>query len=180
VPQLQEIEKLEERLFQPKEVSEITKIDKESLRKYTEYFNIQTQWTQPNNKGHRRYTKENIGELVAIREKVKDQNWSWAKTLSWRNGETDVFITSHEEKSNLEKKMDQLLQQQQQMVDELELHREFTKKLASELDKSNKEVSSLKEYIGERLEKRDALLIESLKSTITEEAPRRKKFLGIF
>ena len=86
-------------------MTEILNISSDLLRKYTSFFNIQTEWTKPNRKGHRRYSKENIEQLIALREKIDDQNWSWEQALSWQNGDEEIYFKNHEEKSRLERKM---------------------------------------------------------------------------
>lgn len=137
----------EKKLYQPREVVKITGIETETLRKYTEYFNIITEWTQPNNKGHRRYTKENIELLILIKDKIKNQNWSWKQTLNHLNGNEDVF-TSEKINNDLEKKIDQLLENQQKQE-------EFNKFLLDRLDivlQKNEELETKNEMYQNLLE----------------------------
>ena len=173
-----------ERLYQPKEVSEITGIETDLLRKYTDFFNIQTEWTRPGRKGHRRYTKKNIEELISIRDKIKNQGWTWDQVLAWRNGEVDTFM-SHQEKSNLEKKMDQLFEELRYTNEKLKLQEEFNialiqklEELSRKLIESEQRNAALQNYIENSLQERDRKLLESIRQI--QEQKQKPKRKGIF
>lgn len=84
----------------PKIVANRLEMTPDLLKLWSNEFNIQTERSPG---GHRRYSKENIEELTAIKEKIQLQKWAYDQVRAWRNGELDLFI-SKEEKSGLEKK----------------------------------------------------------------------------
>ncbi|MCP3033568.1 MerR family transcriptional regulator [Halobacillus sp. A1] len=177
------------RIYKPSEVAEILNISSDLLRKYTDTFNIQTDWTQKNRKGHRRYTKENVEELIAIREKIEKQNWSWDQVSSWLNGEEEQYFKNYEERSKLENKIDKLMDQQAQMLEQQKLQEQFNLALLQKLEKSSNEKQELKQYIDEMTKKRDEKLIEQIAAAKEEETekeveekqePKRKKLFGLF
>jgi DNA-binding transcriptional MerR regulator len=167
---------LENKLYKPGEVSGIVNIGTDLLRKYSDFFNIQTEWTQPNQKGHRRYSKQNVEELIAIKKKIQEQNWTWDQVLAWRNGEEEAFFKDHQERSVLEKKIDQLLESQVQMREHQKQQEQFNQALIKRLEEVSQHKHQLEKYIEEKLQSRDQLLLESLRKT-QEDKKKRK---GIF
>lgn len=150
--------KEELRLYQPKEVSEITGINKELLTKYTNHFNIQTEWTQPNNRGHRRYTKENIEQLKAIKSKISDNGWSWKQVTSWLNGEEALFIKK-ESKSNLEKKQDLMLEEIKMLREYQEKQQQMFQLIIDKMSENHQtEMLKLQNYINKPKEKKKGFL----------------------
>lgn len=100
---------LKSEMHTPKIVAELLGITPDLLKVWSNEFNIQTERSQG---GHRRYSKENIEELKTIKEKIQAQKWSYNQVRAWRNGELDSFV-SKEEKSELEKKLNEVLENQQ-------------------------------------------------------------------
>lgn len=96
----------EEREYKPAEVADILGITTDLLRKWTDNFNIQVEKTD---KGHRRYNKENVEQLIRISKLIKEQNWSWDQVRAWQNGEANEFRT-YEQQSLLDKKLDEILE----------------------------------------------------------------------
>jgi DNA-binding transcriptional MerR regulator len=177
---------MSEKLYLPKEVVNILGISGDLLRKWCEEFNIITEWTGTDyGKGHRRFTKENLETLNSIKKKIHEQGWSWDQVKQWRNGE-EMTINDHVERSILEKKIDHLIEGQNQQIEfnrilseKLEL---LTKELIStqkELSIANKEIAATKQqmievktenkdleaYIENSLKKRDKVLLENIRKT---------------
>lgn len=175
------MEQLPEQEYTPKEVSQLLEIDSELLKKWANEFDIQTIKTTG---GHRRYSKKNIEELKAIKEKIREHKWSWKQVKQWRNGEEEAFV-EHEEKSSLEKKLDLALE-------ELKEHREFrelsekyfkqqqelTKQLIQEINDNRKQLHALQGYINGQLDVRDKQIEEKI--TSLPEKKKRKGFFSIF
>ncbi|SED17953.1 MerR family transcriptional regulator [Paenibacillus sp. GP183] len=112
---IQENSKNTPKLLTQKQVSDITGLSDDLIRLYEKNFNIQVSRT---NGGHRRYSKENVELLNAIKKKIQEQNWSYDQVSGWLNGEVVPF---EEQKihSNLEKKVDdmqEMMQQHTQMM----------------------------------------------------------------
>lgn len=71
------------KLYNAKEVAAYTGYNATTLRKKCGYYNIETQLTDG---GHRRFSKENIEMIVAIKEK-EDSGWLQDRVKEWLNGE---------------------------------------------------------------------------------------------
>ncbi|QWI35722.1 MerR family transcriptional regulator [Bacillus mycoides] len=182
---------LKSEMYTPKIVADRLRVTPDLLKVWSNEFNIQTERSQG---GHRRYSKENIEELTAIKEKIQVQKWSYDQVRSWRNGELDLYV-SKEEKSELEKKMDEVLENQklqnqfnqalvqklQEITDELVITKEHlanTEKKLTEVEGKN---SELEVFIEKKLEKRDQLLLENIRNIQKEnQKQRRKGFFGLF
>ncbi|MDN3429159.1 MerR family transcriptional regulator [Microbacterium sp. APC 3898] len=85
----------EGRLYKPAETAERLGITTMLLNKWVQHFGVKTEWSNPSNpenKGHRRYTEENLKLLLTIKEKVQDQNWSWDKTKAFLAGDETVDV----------------------------------------------------------------------------------------
>lgn len=190
------MESIQERLYTPKEVSELLGISGDLLRMWVIEFNIVTEWTKPNGKGHRRFTKQNVELLLTIREKIQHQQWGYDQVRSFLNGETDSFVEL-EQQSRLEDKMDQIMEGQKDFQqDQLEFNRLLMQKLdsltnelvstkeklekaESELIQSRREQEEMKMYLDERLERRDQLLLETVRNQ-QEEQQNEKTKTGFF
>lgn len=182
---------LKSEMHTPKIVADFLGVTPDLLKVWSNEFNIQTERSQG---GHRRYSKENIEELKAIKEKIQVQNWSYDQVRAWRNGELDLFV-SKEEKSELEKKLDEVLENQQlqnqfnqvlvqklqEITDELVITKEYlanTEKKLTEVENKNDE---LEVFIEKKLEKRDQLLLENIRNIQDQSKLRKRKgFLGLF
>lgn len=97
--------------YTPAEAARILDLSSDLIRKYCEYFNIITEWTQPENKGHRRFTKENIESLLEIKKLIQVEKMTWPQTRDYLNGEIEHFF-EQETKANLEKKIDSVIEMQ--------------------------------------------------------------------
>ncbi|KXY69586.1 MULTISPECIES: MerR family transcriptional regulator [Bacillus] len=175
----------------PKIVADILAVTPDLLKVWTNEFNIQTERSQG---GHRRYSKENIEELMAIKEKIQVQKWSYNQVRSWRNGELHSFVPK-EEKLELEKKLDEILENQklqnqfnkalvqklQEITNELVTTKEHlanTEKKLTEVESKNGE---LEVFIEKKLEKRDQLLLENIRVMQRQnQKPKRKSFFDFF
>ncbi|QEL82600.1 MerR family transcriptional regulator (plasmid) [Bacillus sp. JAS24-2] len=160
-------------MYTPKIVADSLEVTPDLLKVWSNEFNIQTERIQGE---HRRYSKENIEELKLIKEKIHIQKWSYDQVRAWRNGELDLFV-SKEEKSELEKKLDEVLENQQlqnqfnqalvqklqEITNELVTTKEHLVNSERKLIEVEKKNGELEVFIEKRLEKRDQLLLESIR-----------------
>ncbi len=180
-------------MYTPKIVANFLGITPDLLKVWSNEFNIQIERSQG---GHRRYSKENIEELKAIKEKIHAQKWSYDQVRAWRNGELDSFV-SKEAKSELEKKLNKVLENQQlqnqfnqvlvqklqEITNELVTTKEYltnTEKKLTELEDKN---SELEVFIEKKLENRDQLLLENIKDIQRKNQKiqkNKKVFWGLF
>jgi len=182
---------LKSEMHTPKIIADLLGVTTDLLKVWSNEFNIQTERSQG---GHRRYSKENIEELKAIKEKIQVQKWSYDQVRSWRNGELDSFV-SKEEKSELEKKLDEVLENQQlqnqfnqalvQKLQEITNELLTTKEHLANTEKKLTEVegknSELEVFIEKKLEKRDQLLLENIRDMQKQnQKQKRKGFFGLF
>ncbi|PGU18162.1 MerR family transcriptional regulator [Bacillus thuringiensis] len=178
---------LKSEMHTPKIVADLLRVTPDLLKVWSNEFNIQTERSQG---GHRRYSKENIEELIAIKEKIQVQKWSYDQVRAWRNGELDLFV-SKEEKSELEKKLDEVLENQQlqnqfnktlvQKLQEIMNELVITKEHLSNTERKLIEVEGknieLEVFIEKKLEKRDQLLLENIRDI---QKKKRKGFFSLF
>nr|WP_012263693.1 MerR family transcriptional regulator [Bacillus thuringiensis]ABY68478.1 putative transcriptional regulator [Bacillus thuringiensis] len=183
---------LKSEMYTPKIVADRLGMTPDLLKVWSNEFNIQTERSPG---GHRRYSKENIEELTAIKEKIQLQKWVLLIRFEhWRNGELDSFV-SKEEKSELEKKLDEVLENQQlqnqfnqalvqklqEITNELVTTKEHlvnTEKKLMEVENKN---SELEVFIEKKLEKRDQLLLENIRDIQKQnQKQKRKGFFGLF
>lgn len=174
-------------MYAPKIVADHLGVTPDLLKVWSNEFNIQTVRSQG---GHRRYSKENIEELKAIKEKIQVQKWSYDQVRAWRNGELDLFV-SKEEKSELEKKLDEVLENQElqnqfnqalvQKLQEITNELVTTKEHLANTERKLREVegknSKLEVFIEEKLEKRDQMLLENIRDI---QKQKRKGFFNLF
>ncbi|PGM69893.1 mercury resistance protein [Bacillus cereus] len=182
---------LKSEIYTPKIVADRLGVTPDLLKVWSNEFNIQTERSQG---GHRRYSKENIEELKAIKEKIQVQKWSYDQVRAWRNGELDLFV-SKEEKSELEKKLDEVLENQQlqnqfnqvlvqklqEITNELVITKEYLANAEKKLNEVEGKNDELEIFIEKKLEKRDQLLLENIRNIQDQNKLRKRKgFLGLF
>ena len=182
---------LKSEMHTPKIVADFLGITPDLLKVWSNEFNIQTERSQG---GHRRYSKENIEELKAIKEKIQVQKWSYDQVRAWRNGELDSFV-SKEEKSELEKKLNEVLENQQlqnqfnqalvqklqEITNELVTTKEHLVNAEKKLTEVEGKNSELEVFIEKKLEKRDQLLLENIRDMQKQnQKQKRKGFFGLF
>lgn len=175
--------------YTPKIVAEDLGITPDLLKVWSNEFNIQIERSQG---GHRRHSKENIEELKGIKEKIHVQKWTYDQVRAWRNGELDLFV-SREEKAELEKKMDEVLENQQlqnqfnqaliqklqEITNELVTTKEHLVNTERKLTKVEEKNSELEIFIEKKLEKRDQLLLENIRN-IQNQKQKWKGFFRFF
>lgn len=182
---------LKSEMYTPKIVADRLEVTPDLLKVWSNEFNIQTERSQG---GHRRYSKENIEELKAIKERIQVQKWSYDQVRSWRNGELNSFV-SKEEKSELEKKLDEVLENQQlqnqfnqalvqklqEITNELVTTKEHLVNTERKLTEVESKNSELEVFIEKKLEKRDQLLFENIRDMQKQnQKQKRKGFFGLF
>lgn len=183
------METKQERLYTPKETAESLGITPDLLRIWTIEFNVVTAWTKADQKGHRRYTKENIETLMTIRNLIHNQNWNYDQVRAWQNGHEDAFL-EEKGKAEIEKKTEVVLEKQEQILnDQQDFHEKqmaFNQALLKRLDlltlelketkrkllESEEERETMKGYIENKLEKRDQLLLENIRKQ--QEVPKEE------
>lgn len=159
----------EKRYYKPSEVSKTVGITADLLRKWVREFNLQID-TTPN--GHRRYTKEDIEQLIAISKKINEQKWSWDQVRSWLNGEEEVFV-EREEKSRLEQKLDKQSDEIQELKDMVMQQQQFNQVLVERLERMNR---YMEDELPQRreIESRDIKLLETIREK--QEQHREEAF----
>ncbi|MGG0257371.1 MerR family transcriptional regulator [Bacillus toyonensis] len=182
---------LKSEMHTPKIIADLLGITPDLLKVWSNEFNIQIERSQG---GHRRYSKVNIEELIAIKEKIQVQKWSYDQVRVWRNGELNSFVPK-EEQLELEKKLDEVLENQklqtqfnqalvqklQEITNELVTTKEHlanTEKKLTEVESKNGE---LEVFIEKKLEKRDQLLLENIRVMKEQnQKSKRKSFFDFF
>ncbi|QSB50612.1 MerR family transcriptional regulator [Parageobacillus toebii] len=164
-------------LFTPKTAAKMVGVDAELLKVWCNEFNIQTERTEG---GHRRYSRDNIATLKEIRKKIQEQNWSYDQVRAWLNGSIEAFTTT-EQRSELEKKVDKLLEEAEQQKQFREQQMKFQQALIQRLamlEQQNQQLieenRSLKALFGER----DQLFLESLKQSMEKTKKKRTGILA--
>lgn len=192
----------EKEYFTPRQVSGIVGLDVSTVRKYVDHFEIETEWTKEDQQGHRRYTQENIEELLQIKALVQENKMTWDQAKAHINGHDTTFIVEME-KTRKDKKQDRQLEISEQILENQKEQMDFNKALIEQLQKvtqqldivtselaaTKQEVSSvkteneeLKKYIDGSLERRDQLLLENIRQNQEQkqESKKRKKLFGLF
>lgn len=175
---------MEKTEYSMKEVADYTNLSNDLIRLYQNEFNIQVDRTKG---GHRRFSKENIEMLLAIREKIQDQNWSYDQVRSWLNGERLPF-KDREIKSNVEKKLESVLEQMEELKGSQELLINVNKQLVQRLEEQSKvhnelletirkqddNILKLESNLEDKIKSRDETVINHLKEV------REQKNKGFF
>lgn len=145
---------MEQTTYTLKQVCEMTKLSADQLRNWEKEFNLDIQRSEG---GHRRYIKRDVDMFVTINAKLHEQNWSIKQVRAWVNGEDLPVLEQVELQSNLEKKLNQVLEK----VNDLE---EANKALAMALKQANERSEQFEHKVMERLDERtkqtDLLLTE--------------------
>jgi len=157
-------------LLNPKEAAREVGVSVELIKTWTNHFGLD-QFIQRSAGGHRRYKTEAIERLLDIKEKLHVLKWSYDDVKNYYvNGEDDHEFTIHEERSELEKKVDKILEHQ-------ELQQDFYRMLTSKMDSLTREMEVLKLENSEMnrvLTQRDEVLLENIRK-IQEEKPKKRK-----
>ncbi|WP_144519576.1 MerR family transcriptional regulator [Bacillus thuringiensis] len=142
--------------YTQKEVVEITGISNDLLRVYEKEFNLNISRTPG---GHRRYNEEDIKNLVSIRKKIHEQNWSYKQVRSWRNGE-EMSPVLHDQQitSNLEK----MMSDQKELIQDLATKLEQSIHLQIAMAQQIGDLKHDKQKLEQIVEKRNQDLIQTL------------------
>ncbi|MCM3005691.1 MerR family transcriptional regulator [Priestia koreensis] len=122
-----------ETLFTPKQVSKITGVESTLLLKWVNYFNIETQWTQEDQQGHRRYTKQNIEEILQLKHLIQEKKLNWDQAKTFFEGNEPEFIVD-EGKTRIETKVEQILENQESQKDFIKNQEKFNQSLIEQLN----------------------------------------------
>jgi DNA-binding transcriptional MerR regulator len=93
----------------PKQLAEILGVSTSTLSKMTKDFNIETLWTQQDKKGQRRYTKDNVQDLLLIRQYIEVDGLGWEDAKKRFEGRSPEFLVD-ETKTKSSKEYDELKQ----------------------------------------------------------------------
>jgi len=140
------------------DVADVLQIQESTLRKYCLLLEKQGYEFLKNEQGHRAFFDN---DLIVLKKMIKLKNdadmtleEAVKSVVAWKNG-NDIALSDTKEMSYIARYNDLLEEfktfQQQQM--------EFNRELIAE-------VRSQREYINERLEERDRLLVESMRQTL--------------
>ncbi|MFC4182370.1 MerR family transcriptional regulator [Saccharococcus thermophilus] len=160
-------------LFTPKAAAKMVGVDPELLKTWCNEFNIQTARTEG---GHRRYSLDNIATLKEIRKKIQEQGLGYDEIRAWLNGEIEAFEPKPHQ-SELEKKMDKLLEEAEQQKQFREQQTQFQQALIQRLAMLEQQNKQLIEQNKQLIEQNRQLVEqnEQLKSLFGE---RDQFFLG--
>lgn len=165
----------ENKEYSLKEVTKVTGLSSDLLRIYEKEFNLQINRTQG---GHRRYTEEDINQLVTIKKKIQDLNWSYKQVRNWLNGEdTSLALQDHEVVSNLEKQMNEqkeMIQDLSEKLDRSMMVQATMMQKMLELQTENNEMRKTMLQIGTNTEQKEER--EEMKQTLGEINHRVKSF----
>ncbi|KON67359.1 hypothetical protein AKG34_21300 [Peribacillus butanolivorans] len=125
----------QETLYSPKQVSKITGIESTLLLKWVNYFDIESNWTQDNKAGHRRYTKENVEEILQLKHLIQEKKLNWEQAKVFFEGNEPEFIVD-EGKTRIEKKLEEQIELTREVVERLKEQEEFIHTLTKRLDVS--------------------------------------------
>lgn len=171
----EKIKNLEERLYQPKEVSKITGVEASTLNKWANHFDLKTEWTGgETKKGHRRYTKENVEEVLQLKELIQIQGMDWDAAESAFRGIETEFIVDHT-KTKLEKQIEKNTEITEEVLKATQEIREFNRQLVQQLEMVMNELHSTKLELAE-VKNENKKLNENLES----EVELRNKALDMY
>lgn len=155
-----------EAYYSTKQVSEITELSDDLIRVYQKEFNLQVERTS---RGHRRFNQKNIADLLAIKEKIQNEGWTYNQVREWLGGNVIIY-KSPEAKSNFEKQFEDLAEKVMGQNELLQL-------LIEKLDEQSKVMEQQQRYIEDSLKMRDRQITEHLRSqfevAVALEAPKR-------
>lgn len=167
----EKIKNLEERLYQPKEVSKITGVESATLNKWANHFKLETKWSGgETKKGHRRYTKENVEEVLQLKELIQTQKLDWEAAESVFRGIETEFIVD-QTKSKIEKEIEKNTKLVAEVLENTQEIRRFNEQLVKQLEMVTNELHSTKKELLEVKKENESqqMLLESLKDYIEEQ-----------
>lgn len=152
--------------YSTKQVAEITELSDDLIRVYQKEFNLQVERTS---RGHRRFNQKNITDLLAIKEKIQNEGWTYNQVREWL-GRSVILYKTPETKSNFEKQFEELLEKVSDQNELLQL-------LIEKLSEQSKVMEQQQRYIEDSLKMRDRQVTEHLRSqfevAVAAEAPKR-------
>ncbi|MFS0783503.1 MerR family transcriptional regulator [Bacillus sp. 1P06AnD] len=151
----------EKTLYQPKEVSKITGVESSTLNKWANRFNLDTEWTLGEKKGHRRYTKENIEEVLQLKKLIVDKKMDWdAAEMAFRGIETEFIVD--QTKTRIEKQLEKNYEKTAEVLEATNNIRDFNMELVNQLKLITQELVETKKELQE-VKNENANLSENLK-----------------
>nr|WP_245247184.1 MULTISPECIES: MerR family transcriptional regulator [unclassified Paenibacillus] len=152
--------------YSTKQVAEITELSDDLIRVYQKEFNLQVERTT---RGHRRFTQQNIADLLAIKEKIQSEGWTYNQVREWLGGNVIIY-KSTDAKSSFEQQIEAL---SERVTDQSVL----LKILVETLNEQTKLMELQQQFIEDSLKARERQLTEHLRSqfevAVALEAPKR-------
>lgn len=152
--------------FSTKQVAEITKLSDDLIRVYQKEFNLQVERTS---RGHRRFSQQNIADLLAIKDKIQSEGWTYNQVREWLGGNVIIY-KSPEAKSSFEQQFETL---SEKVADQSVL----LKILIERLNEQTKLMELQQQYIKDSLRASERQFTEHLRSqfevAVAIEAPKR-------
>lgn len=169
-----------ETLYKIGEVVELTGLSEDQVRDYVDEFNIQIERTKG---GHRRFTKENIEILITIKKKLTEQMWSFQQVRRWINGESETVIHEKEFQTDLEKKIDLLLEGrsrddefQKLLIQKLDEQAKHYEKLMNEMQqKHQKELDEQRLFLENKLTERNDDIVNRIRISQVENQEEKQE-----
>ena len=121
----------------PKQLAELLGVSTSTLSKMTKDFNIETLWTQQDKKGQRRYTKDNVQDLLLIRQYIEVDGLGWEDAKNRFEGRSPEFLVD-KTKTKQSKELDELkkllLEERQERREAEQRQEEFFKAVLQKMD----------------------------------------------
>ena len=119
------------KVYTAKEVSAYTGYNANTLRRKCAYYKIEAPLTEG---GHRRFTKQNIEMLVAIKEK-EDEGWTQGRVDEWLKGEgAPLDIDEHIPKSVEAMELERLRTEVKETMEKVNQYEDAIKLMAKVMD----------------------------------------------
>lgn len=154
-----------DKVYTSKEVSAYTGYNANTLRRKCLHYKIEAPLTDG---GHRRFTKQNVEMLIAIKEK-EDSGWTQDRVEEWLKGEgAPLNFDEYVPKSVDEMRMERIETENRELRETIQLiskkmdeQTEFFMKMYEKQQEDNQ--NQIKKILNEHLEKRDHLLMTTIR-----------------
>ena len=159
-----------DKVYTSKEVSAYTGYNANTLRRKCLHYKIEAPLTDG---GHRRFTKQNVEMLIAIKEK-EDSGWTQDRVEEWLKGEgAPLNFDEYVPKSVDEMRMERIETENRDLRETIQLiskkmdeQTEFFMKMYEKQQEDNQ--NQIKKILNEHLEKRDHLLMTTIRESQRE------------
>ena len=166
-----------DKVYTSKEVSAFTGYNANTLRRKCLHYKIEAPLT---NGGHRRFTKQNVEMLIAIKEK-EDSGWTQDRVDEWLKGEgAPLDFDEYVPKSVDEMRMERIESENRELREENEQVKEAIQLISKKMDEQTEffmkmfekqqeeNQKQIKKLLNEHIEKRDHLLMTTIRESQRE------------